>query len=147
LQTFSRDKKIDFNEIPCFITAASSKLENRLYDLASKLTDKVEFISDEQRKVLHLAAVFANNFTNHLYSISKDILLYSNLKFDYLLPLIKETTSKIAEGNSPEKCQTGPAVRNDLNTIEAHLKILDKNPEYKKIYELLTKSIIDKFNS
>jgi predicted short-subunit dehydrogenase-like oxidoreductase (DUF2520 family) len=95
-------------------------------------------INSEQRKTIHLAAVFVNNFTNHLYKIGNDICKKNNVPFEILQPLIKETASKIEE-LSPKKAQTGPAIRNDKKTIKNHLNLLDKKQQ--KIYKIFTKSI------
>ncbi|WP_373517045.1 DUF2520 domain-containing protein, partial [Pricia sp.] len=95
--------------------------------------------SSEQRKVLHLAAVFVNNFTNHLYHIGKEICDEKGLPFEILQPLIQETLDK-TEQLTPYDAQTGPARRGDSETLEKHLGQL-KNPEYKKVYEVMGESI------
>ena len=144
LQTFTKNRAISFDEIPCFITSDNPVLENNLYLLASKITHKIEYISDENRKLYHLAAVFSNNFTNHMYSISKDILKSGNLKIEFLYPLISETAKKITDGNDPLKVQTGPAIRHDMITIGEHLKLLERFSEYWDIYQIITNIIINR---
>ena len=138
LQTFSKDKKVDFNEIP-FCLEAENKEDYQLLEFLAKSIGKKNYeVSSEQRKTLHVAAVFVNNFTNHLFKIGNDICNTNNVPFEILQPLIKETVLKI-EKLSPEKAQTGPAIRNDKKTIKNHLNLLDKNQQ--KIYKILTKSI------
>ena len=138
LQTFSKNKKVDFFEVPFCLEAENDKDYQLLETLAKLIGNKIYPINSEQRKTLHVAAVFVNNFTNHLYKIGHDICLENNVPFEILQPLIKETASKI-ETLSPKKAQTGPAVRKDKKTIKNHLNLLDKNQQ--KIYKILTKSI------
>ncbi|AOW16441.1 hypothetical protein LPB03_02695 [Polaribacter vadi] len=138
LQTFSKDKKVDFNEIPFCLEAENKEDYQLLEFLAKSIGQKIYTISSEQRKTLHVAAVFVNNFTNHLFKIGNDICNTNNVPFEILQPLIKETVLKI-EKLSPKDAQTGPAIRNDKKTIKNHLNLLDKNQQ--KIYKILTKSI------
>ena len=97
-------------------------------------------VNSDQRRVLHLAAVFVNNFTNQLYRIGHEITESEGAEFDMLKPLILETARKL-EDLSPLRAQTGPAKRNDKKTIKKHLRLLENNKEHTKIYELLTASI------
>jgi len=138
LQTFSKDVEVAFNEVPFCLEAENKTDLNLLEQLAKSIGEKVYFVNSEQRKSLHLAAVFVNNFTNHLYKIGNDICQKNNVPFEVLLPLIKETSEKI-KNSSPEKAQTGPAIRNDKKTIENHLQLLNSNQQ--EIYKILTKSI------
>lgn len=140
LQTFSISKPISFNEIPVCIEANSEKNLQKIKNLALEITKDVREINSEQRSALHLAAVFVNNFTNHLYSIGAEICQSHDVDFSILKPLIKETTSKI-EGLTPRAAQTGPALRNDQKTIDSHLALLSN--KHTDIYRLLTKSIQD----
>ncbi|WP_037321384.1 Rossmann-like and DUF2520 domain-containing protein [Salegentibacter sp. Hel_I_6] len=140
LQTFSKNKAVDFSEIPVCIEANSIENLERIKALASAITRDIREINSEQRKALHLAAVFVNNFSNHLYSIGAEICKTNQVDFSILKPLIKETASKM-ESLSPKDAQTGPALRNDQKTIETHLKLLSKKD--KDIYSLLTQSIQD----
>ncbi len=138
LQTFSLEKKVELNEVPFCLEAENKKDEDQLKELANLLSKKIYTVKSEQRKALHVAAVFVNNFTNYMYKIGNDICKEHQVPFDILLPLIKETASKI-ETLSPEKAQTGPAIRNDKKTIKNHLDLL--NIEQQKIYKMITKSI------
>ena len=138
LQTFSKNKEVDFSEIPFCIEAKNESDYNTLEKLAKSIGKNVYQINSKQRKALHVAAVFVNNFSNHLYKIGNDICKEHNVPFEVLQPLIKETAAKVAT-LSPEKAQTGPAVRNDKKTINNHLDLLNKQQQ--KIYKILTKSI------
>ena len=138
LQTFSKEKEVNFNEIPFCLEAENEQDKELLNKVAKSIGNKIYSVDSKQRKALHVAAVFVNNFTNHIYKIGNDICEENNVPFDILKPLIKETTSKI-QTLSPEKAQTGPAIRNDKKTIKNHLDLLNK--EQKKIYKILTKSI------
>jgi len=138
LQTFSKDKIVDFSEVPFCLEAEHIEDYKLLEKLAKSIGKKTYSISSKQRKTLHLAAVFVNNFTNHLYKIGNDICKENKVPFEILQPLIKETVSKI-EHLSPKKAQTGPAIRNDKKTIQNHLNLLNQNQQ--KIYKTLTKSI------
>jgi predicted short-subunit dehydrogenase-like oxidoreductase (DUF2520 family) len=140
LQTFSINKEIDFSNVPICIEANSEKLENELIELAKLLTTKTYILSSEQRRKVHLAAVFACNFTNYMYDIAHDIVLGAGIEFDILKPLIMETADKI-NTLSPREAQTGPAIRYDENIINKHLIMLDNRKHWKAIYRKLTKNI------
>lgn len=144
LQTFSKEKKLNFKNIPFCIEASRSEDYNILMRLATLLGPMVYNINSHQRKVLHIAAVFACNFSNYMYMISDEILSKENIPLDILHPLIKETASKIAK-HKPKAVQTGPAVRKDKSTIDAHLNYLNEGNNY-DIYKILTKNIIAKNN-
>jgi predicted short-subunit dehydrogenase-like oxidoreductase (DUF2520 family) len=140
LQTFSKYQEVDFTQVPICIEGNTPENEQVLKELASVISRDVRIITSEQRKQLHLAAVFACNFVNHMYSVAAEIVHQKNLPFDILLPLIAETASKI-KNISPLDAQTGPAVRNDKNIISNHLEMLDNDPNLKEIYSLLSESI------
>ena len=140
LQTFSAIRKVNFKEIPICIEAENKEDNELLNELASVISDKVIQIDTDQRKALHLAAVFANNFTNHMYHAAQEICIQNDVSFGLLFPLIKETAAKIQD-LSPLDAQTGPASRNDTGTLEKHLSQL-KNKKHKKIYTLLSESIL-----
>ena len=143
LQTFSKDKEIDFSKIPFCLEAENKEDYLLLETLAKAIGIKVYTINSEQRKAIHVAAVFVNNFTNHLYKIGNDICEENKVPFEILQPLIDETSQKI-KTLSPKKAQTGPAIRNDKKTIENHLELL--NIEQQRIYKILTQSIKDGVN-
>lgn len=138
LQTFSKNKKVDFSKIPICIEANSAANTSKLKDLASEISTKVFEISSEQRKSLHVAAVFVSNFVNYLYTEGEKICKDNKVPFEILHPLITETALK-ALLISPKEAQTGPAKRNDEAVIASHLETLTK--EQQKIYSLLTLSI------
>jgi predicted short-subunit dehydrogenase-like oxidoreductase (DUF2520 family) len=140
LQTFSKSRKVDFSNIPICIEANHPYNMMKLEKLGEKLSKSVNQINSEERKTLHLAAVFVNNFVNHLYAVGSDILHDKKMDFDLLKPLIRETAEKI-ESLPPIDAQTGPAKRNDQNTIDAQLKMLHDKPEFQKIYSFATESI------
>jgi predicted short-subunit dehydrogenase-like oxidoreductase (DUF2520 family) len=144
LQSFSKNRKVKLDSVPFLLESSNSKTKKILSDLAKQYSDSVHFVTSDKRKKIHLAAVFANNFVNHLYSISADILKENNLSFDILKPLIAETAAKVRE-NHPDKMQTGPARRNDQPIIEQHLRLLKGQKQRKAIYTLLNQSILDKF--
>ncbi|MBF7091353.1 DUF2520 domain-containing protein [Flavobacterium sp. ALJ2] len=139
LQTFTKNKEVDFKAIPFCLEAENSTDYLVLETVAKSISDAVYSINSEQRKALHVAAVFVNNFTNHLYQIGQEICDEHRVSFEILKPLITETANKI-NTLSPIEAQTGPAKRNDITTIESHLSYLS-NENQKKIYTLLTKSI------
>ncbi len=139
LQTFSKNKEVDFNEIPICLEANKDSNLEKLEKLAEAISSHVLRVNSQQRKALHIAAVFVSNFTNHLYSFGAEICRENDLPFEILQPLIKETASKI-EVLNPINAQTGPAVRNDQGTITTHLKFLT-NEQHQHIYRILTQSI------
>jgi predicted short-subunit dehydrogenase-like oxidoreductase (DUF2520 family) len=139
-QTFSKQKLVDFKNIPIFIEANSGKILEKIFKLASKLSDKVFSINSLQRKKVHLSGVFANNFTNYLYTVSENILQENGLPFDVILPLIEESVKKMRY-LSPQQGQTGPAVRGDKKIISQHLQMLRNNKDLYKIYELISNKI------
>jgi predicted short-subunit dehydrogenase-like oxidoreductase (DUF2520 family) len=145
LQTFSKGREIHFGELPFLLEASGDGTAKLLNDLAALIGGKVHFISSEKRKLIHLAAVFVNNFTNYMLTAGSEMASMAGLSFDIFEPLIRETISKALE-NGPEASQTGPAVRNDLNTVEKHLKLLSFSPELQNIYREISNSIIKHYN-
>jgi len=140
LQTFSKSRKVDFADIPICIEANHPANIITLEKLGNMLSSSVNQINSGERKTLHLAAVFANNFVNHFYSIGAEILHEKKLDFDLLKPLIRETAEKIQSLQLAD-AQTGPAKRNDRLIINAQLKMLQDKPELQKIYSFVTESI------
>lgn len=139
LQTFSKGREVGFDVIPLFLEANAKKDADYLKNIASALSENVRFMSSEKRRKLHLAAVFACNFTNHIYALSYKLLEKEDIPPEVLLPLIDETTAKI-HAMPPVAAQTGPAIRYDENVINKHLAMLD-DPDMKAIYQLLSQSI------
>lgn len=140
LQTFSKEHDIDFKDVPICIEAIEKSDLQILKELAQTIESPYYKINTEQRQILHLSAVYVNNFTNHLYRIAHEISDAKGINFDILKPLILETAKKV-QTLSPYLAQTGPAKRNDKKTIKKHLKLIE-NKDHKAIYELLTNSII-----
>lgn len=140
MQTFSKQREVKFDEIPFFIEAKTAEDVALLKAIAATLSDHVYEASSEQRKSLHLAAVFICNFTNHMYALAADLLEKYQLPFNVMLPLIDETARKVHE-LAPRDAQTGPAVRYDKNVIENHLAMLADLPALQEIYKLMSKSI------
>jgi predicted short-subunit dehydrogenase-like oxidoreductase (DUF2520 family) len=141
LQTLSKNKEINFKEVPLCIEAQNEKDFELLKFVANEISAKVFEINSEQRKSIHVSAVFVSNFVNHLYDIGNAICLEHKVPFDILKPLILETAQKV-QVMEPNAAQTGPAKRNDTSTINKHLAILSDEKQ-KEIYKILTKSIID----
>lgn len=141
LQTFSKNKDVNISTVPFCIEANTKENENTLLALANILSNNVQLINSEERKKLHLAAVFACNFSNYMYTIADELLSESNLDLNLLKPLIIETANKIKDSN-PKDMQTGPAKRNDKAIIENHLQLLAKSKDYQDIYKLITENII-----
>lgn len=142
LQTFSKNRKISLADVPFLLEASDDETSVILRSVAESVSGNVQFISSEQRKILHLAAIFVNNFTNHMLTLGKSVVLKEDLQFDFLAPLLRETIAKALE-YGPENSQTGPAVRHDKNTIEKHLELLSYSSEMQKIYSEITHSIIE----
>ena len=140
MQTFSKQREVKFDEIPFFIEAKTAEDVDLLKAIAATLSDHVYEASSEQRKSLHLAAVFICNFTDHMYALAADLLEKYQLPFNVMLPLIDETARKVHE-LAPRDAQTGPAVRYDKNVIENHLAMLADLPALQEIYKLMSKSI------
>lgn len=140
LQTFSISRIANFEEIPICIDANNEKDLELLEGIAANISPKAFRISDEDRAKLHVAAVFVNNFTNHLFHIGTQILEEEGLSFEMLKPLIKETVAKLDHQKAIEM-QTGPAKRGDQTTISRHLEYLQKHPVYQDLYQKLSQSI------
>jgi predicted short-subunit dehydrogenase-like oxidoreductase (DUF2520 family) len=142
LQTFSLTSQPDFERIPIFINSSHKGTPQYQSDflrkIAEKISPRVFDLSDEDKMTLHLAAVFVNNFTNHLFKVGAEIVQKQQLPFDVLLPLIEETVNKIRH-NAPDAMQTGPARRGDDETIDRHLEFLEKNaPQHELLYTVLS---------
>lgn len=141
LQTFSKNKEIDFQKIPICIEASNKKFEKTLTEIAKSISKNIYLLNSEQRKHLHLSAVMACNFSNLMYTFADEICQAHEIPFKLLKPLIEETANKI-QSIAPTDAQTGPASRKDLLTIERHLNHLNTDLEKKEIYQTLTQSIL-----
>lgn len=140
MQTFSKQREVDFSIIPCFVEANDEFAQKQIEGLAREISGRVYQLSSEDRKYLHLSAVFACNFANHCYAISQELLEEHGIPFDVMLPLINETAAKVHE-MMPKDAQTGPAVRYDENVIDKQSKLLENHPHFKKVYDSMSKSI------
>jgi predicted short-subunit dehydrogenase-like oxidoreductase (DUF2520 family) len=144
LQTFSKNRKMNFKSIPVFVESSDEETGEALLEIANTISSKVQKIGSEERKALHVAAVFASNFSNHMITISRDIMQQNSLNFNWLVPLITETIEKgLAMG--PENAQTGPAKRGDLDVLDQQLSFLAENESVSEIYKLISQHIIDRY--
>ena len=144
LQTMSKEREIAFDEIPLLIYANSPDDVEMLSRFAKQFSNKVEFCDDDQRKAIHLAAVYVSNFTNVMLGIGDKLLKEKDLSLDIMKPLVMEMMQKSFE-ISPEKALTGPARRGDFATIEEHVKMLYDNPQEQGIYKMLTNYILENY--
>lgn len=142
IQTLNKGLQTDFSHVPICIEGESEGTISLLNEVAGSFSSSVHLLSSKQRKVIHLAAVFACNFTNHLFSISKGILESNDMDFDLLKPLIVETLNKSFD-IGPENAQTGPAKRGDIETLDNQFEALSNDPEVAEIYKMISQNIID----
>ncbi|MFZ1678918.1 MAG: Rossmann-like and DUF2520 domain-containing protein [Saprospiraceae bacterium] len=140
LQSFSDNHDVSFRFIPIIITTHDDDIWIELDQIAGRLSSAVYRMTDEQKSILHVAAVFANNFSNHMLTLAESICIENQLPFEILKPLILETFSK-AILSGPKESQTGPAIRGDMKTIQKHLHLLEQHPELMDVYKIVTKSI------
>jgi predicted short-subunit dehydrogenase-like oxidoreductase (DUF2520 family) len=141
LQSFTSGREVNLADVPLFVEADNEEIGERLMNVASLISSRVEYADSERRRTIHLAGVFVNNFVNHLYAMGGDILDRENLDFDMLKPLIAETASKALATNDPRVVQTGPAVRGDMEVTERHMAMLEDDECKQQIYKLITQSI------
>ncbi|MBS1934013.1 MAG: DUF2520 domain-containing protein, partial [Bacteroidetes bacterium] len=127
-------------EIPLLVDGNTEDDLTLIFDFAKTISDNVHIASDEIRLKLHTAAVFVNNFTNHLYALTEEYCKKENIDFNLLLPIIDETAGRL-HFSSASQMQTGPAIRNDRATINRHLELLKNHPALKELYKTLTESI------
>lgn len=140
LQTFSKDREIDFREVPCFVEGNDASTLRVITSLAESVSKYVEPMNSEDRKYLHLSAVWACNFVNHCYDVASEVLEKRHIPFNVLLPLIDETAQKV-HNLSPKQAQTGPAKRYDQNVIRAQAQLMKPDPLLKDLYERMSVSI------
>lgn len=141
LQTFTKSKKIEFKSVPIFIECYT-EAETTLMEIAQAISTEVRKIGSEERKALHLSAVFASNFTNHMLTIAKQIMEKNSLDYNWLKPLIAETINKSLT-IGPDQAQTGPAMRGDLEVLDSHLSFLTEQEHEAIIYKAISQHIID----
>jgi predicted short-subunit dehydrogenase-like oxidoreductase (DUF2520 family) len=145
LQTFSKSKKVDFADVPIFVESENPGTEKVLIAMAKAISKNVHQITSQERKAMHVAAVFASNFTNHMLLIAQQIMKESNLNFDWLKPLIAEMINKsISIG--PEQAQTGPARRGDFEILDRHMEFLQHDEQRAEIYKVISQHIIDRYH-
>jgi len=140
LQTFSKQRAVDMTHVPLCLEASNEQLASQLEALARQISRSVQFLDKNQRANVHLAAVFACNFANYMYSIADDFLKERHLDFDLLRPLITETARKVQQ-HKPAKVQTGPAIRDDKQILQKHLQELSDAPEWQNLYRFVSDSI------
>lgn len=141
LQTFSKNVSLDMKSVPLFVEGSTPEVEAQIREFGERVFKSVYHADSEIRKKMHISAVFACNFTNHLWTVAENQLAREGLPFDVLRPLLEETLRK-AFVNSPSASQTGPAVRGDRNIVDAHLSML--NGTEKELYRILSESIMGK---
>jgi len=145
LQTFSKHKKVNIESVLICIEGTNTDTETKLSVLAKSISSNVQLINSEKRKSIHLAAVFACNFANHMFTLSKELMNHQGLDFELLKPLIAETLNKSLEVG-PDNAQTGPAKRNDLETLDKQHKALNNDPEVAELYRLISQHIINYYS-
>lgn len=140
--SIQKEKLPTRNDIPFILQSSNLPIRKKAVSLLKGLTNNVTEATDEQKNILHLSAVFVNNFTNHLFALSEQLLQDHNLSFTELMhPIIENTVAKLKH-NAPQNLQTGPAIRNDKSTMHKHLELLTHNPALAEIYKLLSSSIL-----
>ena len=142
LQTFSKDRELNFRDVPVFVEANTKDNEEIILSIARKISSNVKILNSEKRQILHLSAVFACNFVNYFYTIATDLLESNEILFEVLKPLIIETAQK-GITMEPKNAQTGPAVRFDENIIKKHLELLINYKSYQELYMSVSKGIFD----
>lgn len=144
LQTFTKGRKIDMGEVPVFVEGNDKETEQIVFAMAKSVSGRVYRMKSHERRVLHMAAVFASNFTNHMLTLSRDIMLAHGLDYELLKPLILETIGKSLTAG-PEQSQTGPAKRGDLETLDKHMELLGDDPALSEIYRVISQHIVDRY--
>ena len=139
IQTFNKEVDVNISEVPFCIEGNSLHFENKLTQIAKRISKNVVVMDSEQRKQLHIAAVFACNFSNQMFAIADDLLAENNIDFEILLPLIKQTIAKL-DKNKPKTVQTGPAMRNDKTIIQEHINLIQEK-EIKVLYQKISTNI------
>jgi predicted short-subunit dehydrogenase-like oxidoreductase (DUF2520 family) len=143
LQTFTKERALNYFEIPIFIESSHLDLFQKIWELADSISNTINQLDSEKRKHLHLSAVIANNFTNHLLGEAQWVVQSMALPFHWLKPLVEETVKKAFE-LGPEKSQTGPALRKDELTLKLHKEMLESNSDLQNLYEVFSIEIAKK---
>jgi len=144
LQTFTKSRKLNFNEVPIFIESDDASTQKVLVNMAKAVSSNVHTISSEKRKALHVAAVFASNFTNHMLTLAQEVASNRKLDFEFLKPLVIETVNK-AMTLGPVNSQTGPAKRGDLQILDEHFEFLSDDESMAELYKIISQDIIDRY--
>ncbi|HUH33204.1 MAG TPA: DUF2520 domain-containing protein [Daejeonella sp.] len=142
IQTFSKSKAVDLRQVPIAVEGSTAEVTDLLHSMASRISEQVFEMNSVKRRTVHTAAVFACNFTNHMYVLAQELLREQNLSLDLLRPLIAETALKIQSAD-PASVQTGPAVRQDQTTMEMQLQLLKDNSDLQDLYQKVSQSIIN----
>ena len=140
LQTMSKQRTVSLEETPLLVEGSSPEITDVIKTLASSISQNVHEMDSASRQVIHMAAVFANNFSNHMMHIAQQILEEEEIDVKLLDPLLKETFGKFAEMGAAA-AQTGPALRGDKETMQKHLELLKKYPEWEKLYTFISRDI------
>ncbi len=141
LQSFTAGRSLDLHGVPFFIEGSSDRALEALRDLGNALSGRVIEIHSEERKRLHLAAVFVSNFANHMFALGENLLEEYGLSAEWIKPLMRETADKALHASSAATVQTGPARRNDLVTQKKHLELLQDRPQMQQLYKMISQSI------
>lgn len=141
MQTFSKTKALEYKDIPIFLEASNGETMLALKELAERVFVNIKELSSEERKVLHVAAVFSSNFTNHMVTLADEQLRTIGLDYTVMLPLIKEVTDKLFH-LPPQQAQTGPAIRKDLSVVNEHISLIS-DAMTKEIYQKISESIME----
>ncbi len=142
LQTFSRQRGVNFARVPLYVEGRTKTEEIEITFIARKLSVDVSLVDSEKRMLLHIAAVFACNFTNQMLAIASQLTKEAGLNFNSLKPLIQETVEKALAAENPYQVQTGPAVRGDMNIVQKHINALASQPQLQQIYKQLSDYIV-----
>lgn len=145
LQTFAKERKVDFANVPFFVETLTDEATEVVLALAKTLSKQVRKITSEERKALQVAAVFASNFTNHMLTLAQQIMQQNSLDYNWLKPLISETIQK-SLSIGPQQAQTGPAKRGDLEILDNHLQFLNDDERMVEVYRVISQHIIDLYN-
>lgn len=142
LQSFSKNRKAEFKGLPIFVESSDDETEELLFEMGRALGGNIQKLNSASRSALHLAAVFASNFSNHMITLANEVALQNQINPEWLKPLIKETIEK-SLSIGPMLAQTGPAKRGDLETLDKHLELLKDDEQLTEIYKIISQHIID----